>query len=103
MIEKSLKVKRLYLRVEGVEAECMDEREVFEVLERFDMDSKWVSEKLDELREKYPDQYIIVKDCKVIDSDTNLDKLLERVRSKGLDPALTPRYFISKKPLRYLL
>jgi hypothetical protein len=81
----------------------MEDKKVLDVLEKFDTDSAWLSEKLDELRKEYPNQYIIVKDCRVIDSDADLDRLLQRVKSKGIDPALAPRCFISEKPLRYLL
>ncbi len=65
----------------------------------FEADHVWVSENLETLLEEYADQWIAVKDKKVIASDPALAGLL----SKLSEPAHTCVEFITREPLEMVL
>jgi len=65
----------------------------------FEADHVWVSENLETLLKRYTDQWIAVKDGKVIASDPDLAGLL----SKLSDPAHTCVEFITHEPLEMVL
>ena len=65
----------------------------------FEADHVWVSENLKTLLEQYAEQWIAVKDGKVIASDPDLTGLL----SKLSDPAHTCVEFINCEPLEMVL
>jgi len=65
----------------------------------FESDHVWISENLEMLLEQYADQWIAVKDGKVIASDPDLEGLL----SKLSDPAYTCVEFITPEPLEMVL
>ena len=68
-------------------------------LPAFEADHVWVSENLQMLLEQYPEQWIAVKDGKVIASDSDLARLL----SKLSNPAHTCVEFITHEPLEMVL
>jgi hypothetical protein len=61
----------------------------------FEIDHTWISENLEMLLKQYPDQWIAVKNCRVIASEPELTDLL----SKLPDPAHTCVEFITREPL----
>ena len=65
----------------------------------FEADHTWVSENLETLLSRYADQWIAVKDGKVIANDPDLAGLL----SKLTDPAHTCVEFITREPLEMVL
>lgn len=65
----------------------------------FESDHIWVHENLDELYKKYPNQWIGVKDHRVIASDPDLLGL----RSKLPDPTHTCIEFITREHLEMIL
>ena len=65
----------------------------------FEADHVWVSENIETLLHEYADQWIAVKDGKVIASDPELVGLL----SKLPDPAHTCVEFITREPLEMVL
>ncbi|KPL03553.1 MAG: hypothetical protein AMJ73_06450 [candidate division Zixibacteria bacterium SM1_73] len=65
----------------------------------FEADHVWVNQNLEALLEVYPDQWIAVKEAKVIASDPDLAGLL----SKLPDPAHTCVEFITREPLEMVL
>lgn len=77
--------------------------QILKNLHNFNKDSDWISDNLDELRKEYADQYIAVRDSKVIDHDAELHKLLQRLREKNIDPGEIPVDFISKEPKRLII
>ena len=76
----------------------MNKRIVKELL-TFEADHVWVNENLETLIKQYPDQWIAVKDNKVIASDPELTGLI----SKLPDPAHTCVEFITREPLEMVL
>ncbi len=67
-------------------------------IERYMSDFILISDRLEELRKKYPGQYITVKEGKIVDSDKDLETLLRRLEEKGIDPSKTAIDYISEKP-----
>ncbi len=65
----------------------------------FEADHVWISENLKTLLDQYAEQWIAVKDGKVIASDPELAGLL----SKLPDPAHTCVEFITSEPLEMVL
>jgi len=65
----------------------------------FEADHVWVSENLEMLLKQYAEQWIAVKEGKVIASDSDLAGLL----SKLSDPAYTCVEFITNEPLEMVL
>lgn len=65
----------------------------------FQADHTWVSENLETLLEEYPDQWVAVKNGRVIASDPDLVGLM----SKLPDPARACVEFITHEPLEMIL
>lgn len=65
----------------------------------FEADHAWVNENLKTLLEQYPDQWIAVKNGRVLASDPDLGVLL----SKLPDPAHACVEFITREPLEMVL
>lgn len=65
----------------------------------FEADHVWVNENLQTLLDKYTEQWIAVKNGRVITSDPDLEGLI----SKLPDPAHTCVEFITREPLEIIL
>jgi hypothetical protein len=68
-------------------------------LRAFADDHTWVNDNLDSLLNQYAEQWIAVKDRRVIASDVDL----MRLREKLADPAHTCVEFVTREPLEMLL
>lgn len=68
-------------------------------LRAFADDHTWVSDQLESLLDKYAEQWIAVKNRRVIASDPNLMSLL----GKLADPAHTCIEFVTREPLEMIL
>lgn len=73
--------------------------ELSKELRAFAEDHIWISTHLDSLLEKYSEQWIAVKNQRVIASDVDLMLL----REKLTDPAHTCFEFVTREPLEMLL
>jgi len=65
----------------------------------FESDHIWVHENFDDLLKKYPDQWIAVKDHRVIASGPDLSELREKLS----DPAHTCIEFVTREHLEMVL
>ena len=70
-----------------------------EKLREFDADHGWVAENLERLRAEYPDQWVAVKNGRVIAFDPDLMAL----RAKLTDPTQTCVEFVTREPLEMVL
>lgn len=52
------------------------------MLEEFQKDTDWLDKNYDELKKNYPEEYVAVYKEKVVDHDSDLDKLLARLEKK---------------------
>jgi 2-polyprenyl-3-methyl-5-hydroxy-6-metoxy-1,4-benzoquinol methylase len=71
--------------------------EELELLTRFKKDSEWLFSKLEEFREKFKNEFVVVENQEVIEHDKNLEKVMESLRNKGKNPSLILIRFIPEK------
>jgi predicted DNA-binding protein (UPF0278 family) len=81
----------------------MEEKQILQGLKEFDEDMDWLSEKQENLRKQFANKYIAVVGRRVIDSDSDLEILLQKLKESGRDPGAIPIEFISKEPRRLIL
>jgi hypothetical protein len=79
------------------------EKRILLGLGKFSEDVDWISKKQKALRKKFAGKYIAVNGYRVIDSDLNLEALLNKLRKQGEDPSQIPVEFISSEPPRLIL
>ena len=58
---------------------------VVEMLNSGHRDLEWFSNNLVDLKRKFNNNFIAIHDTKVIDSDTNLDRLITKLKSQNVD------------------
>lgn len=79
----------------------VDEERILEELRKFERDSRWISSNIPTLRARYPDKYVAVWDGKVVDSDKNHNRLLNRLRKREYDvPNMAIEYIPSRPVFR---
>jgi len=61
-------------------------------------DSLWMEKNIVSLKQKYDNEFIAIHAEDVLAHDRDLDKLLQKVAKKGLNPAEALVEFISKIP-----
>jgi hypothetical protein len=61
-------------------------------LERLANNFKWIHKQRGDLREKYDNKYVAIKDRKVLDKDTNLDRLIKRLNIRNYDESIAIEY-----------
>jgi hypothetical protein len=77
--------------------------ELLKGLNEFSSDMDWLDSQLDQLRKKYPNKYVAVKDHKVVGASSDLQDLIQNLKKKKLSPNEIPVEFISKVPPRLIL
>lgn len=63
----------------------------------FEKDGDWFDANHDDIQEKYADQFVAVNKCKVVAHDKDMDKLIEQLEKKRLNPAFTLVRFVPEK------
>jgi hypothetical protein len=58
-------------------------------LERLADNFEWVHKQYDNLKEKYDNQYVAIKDRRIIDKDIDHDRLVKRMNITNYDEFLT--------------
>ena len=64
-------------------------------LERLPDNFKWIHNQYNNLKEKYNNQYVAIKNRKILDKDTNLDKLVKRLNIRNYDESIAIEYVYS--------
>ena len=67
------------------------------------MNMDWLYQNYDNSRKTYPDKYVAVDDGKIIDSDNDINHLLERLRKKNINLGQAFIKFIHSENIVYLL
>jgi len=62
-------------------------------------DSEWFEQNRPAIETQYAEQYVAVKDRKIIAADKDVDVLIERLTGQGIDPALVLVTFVATKDL----
>ena len=55
---------------------------VAEELRQFEKDMDWISAKYSELANEYPEEYVAVYDCRMVDHGSHLNRLMERLKAR---------------------
>lgn len=66
----------------------MQDSEILQILKVAEEDSKWVSEKYEELQEKYEGRVLAIKNKSVVGNAESIEELLEIIKEKGEDASL---------------
>jgi len=66
-------------------------------------EGEWLQSKYNELRYKFGDQFVAVKDEKIIANGKDIKNVIEKVKKAGEDPALTLIEFIFKNKVELIL
>lgn len=74
----------------------MTDLSVLQMLESGRNDLMWFESNLDRLKAKYNNRFIAFHDREVIDSDTNVDNLIKRLKENGIDTSNVFIKFVSK-------
>ena len=77
--------------------------EILEILKIAQEDSKWFSEKYEELRTKYEGKVVAIKNKIVLGDANSVDELLDKVGKKGEDAAYVLIETIPPKDVSFIL
>ena len=77
--------------------------EILEILKIAEEDSKWFSEKYEELRTKYEGKVVAIKNKIVLGDANSVDELLDKVGKKGEDAAYVLIETIPPKDVSFIL
>ena len=78
-------------------------KEVTSTLIKFNKDYKWFLQNREKLLYKYENKWVAIQNQKVLDSNENLTKLIEKLKAKGLPPEQILIQYVSKKPIEAIL
>lgn len=82
----------------------MDAEKELKEFERFERAHEWFEKEYFNLATKYDEEWVAVEDKDmVIDHDKSINSLMERLRSRGLDPGKLLVGYVSKQPLVAIL
>ena len=65
-------------------------------LQSMKSNSRWLDAHFEELLKDYEGRYIAVKSQKIVDTDRDFEKLLQKVQKHGIDAGETLIYFMTK-------
>ncbi|TAL57590.1 MAG: hypothetical protein EPN86_01720 [Nanoarchaeota archaeon] len=74
----------------------MMSNEAANMLEQFTASLRWFNQNQQRLTKEYGDQYIAVKNNKIIANDEKLEKIFAKLNEKKIDPSRTFIKFVSK-------
>lgn len=72
-------------------------------LRDFEEDFQWFLRNREKLLSEYKDKWVVIYGKKVLDSDTDLSVLLERLKHKGFKPNQLLIQFVSREPVEAIL
>ena len=74
----------------------METVNVVELLKKSQRNLEWFGTHRDELIERFEDQFVAIDNEHVIEVDNDFDSLLQKLKSKNMDPSKVLIKFISK-------
>jgi len=75
----------------------MSQPNELQLLTEMKKDEEFLKENYGKLRESYPDEFVALKDGKVIDNAPKVKILIKKLEDKGLNPSVISIEFIHKK------
>jgi hypothetical protein len=81
----------------------MQDSEILQILKVAEEDTKWFSEKYEELRDKYEGKVVAIKNRDVVSDADSVEELVEKVQKKGEDTAYLLIETIPRKDVSFIL
>jgi len=81
----------------------MEDSQILQILKVAEEDSKWFSEKYEELQGKYEGKVLAIKDKKVVGNAESVEELMDMVQKKGEDTAYVLIETIPPKDVTFIL
>lgn len=78
-------------------------KQELQMLTEMGTDNEWLQENYNEIQEEHEKQFVAISEKKVIASDKNIDKVVEKVKKIGKDPAFILIEFIPEKGVILIL
>ena len=78
-------------------------KQELQMLTKVETDNDWLQENYAKIQEKHEKEFVAVSDKEVIASDKNIEKVIEKVKKMGKNPAFVLIEFIPKKGLILIL
>ena len=75
----------------------VDPTVVLQSIRRERANQEWISKSMAELRQKFGDRYVAVKDRQVVDHDTSFERLLAKVRKLPDPETVTIEYVTAQE------
>lgn len=73
------------------------------ILNNIENDSEWLYSHYEEIRERFSDKFIAVKNRNVIESDASMENLVKKLEKKGENPSFLLTKFITRKEIVLIL
>ena len=77
--------------------------EIILSLSNYEKDFLSFQKQLPKLRETYPNQFIALREGKIISSGNSVEVVVEELNSKGIEPSGTMIEFVSKDIIRVII
>ena len=65
-------------------------------LEKLADNFKWIHKQYGNLKQMYDNKYVAIKDRKILDKDTNLDRLMKRLSIRNYDESIAIEYIYNQ-------
>jgi hypothetical protein len=74
--------------------QCLDDfaKSDLDKLEKLADNFKWIHKQYDNLKKKYDNHHVAIKDRKILDKDTSLDRLIKRLDIRNYDDSIAIEY-----------
>ena len=69
----------------------------------YQADSRWLAAHCDELRQLYPDEYVVIRDATVVGHGPELAGVLAELDCKGIDRRMLVHHYFSTQPEKLIL
>jgi ABC-type phosphate/phosphonate transport system ATPase subunit len=74
-----------------------------EMINEMEQDNKWLESHQEDVRKKYENKFIAIKNQSIIASNTTLDGIIKELEGKGEKTSLVLIEFVHKKDFRIIL
>jgi len=74
-----------------------------EMINEMEQDNKWLVSNYEEIRRKYENKFIAIKDKNIIASNPTLEGIIKDLKEKGENPSFVLIEFIHKKDFKIIL
>ncbi len=81
----------------------LNEKQELKILEEMDRESKWLNSVYNEIKKKFTNKYIAIKDEEIILASKDFDELIAKLGEKGEDPRFINVQFIPSKDIMLIL